>query len=158
MDIMVRNAESTDWATIAEFNRALAAETEDKALDWDTISAGVRKVLDDAGKGRYFIAEVEGRIVGATMITYEWSDWRDGWIWWIQSVYVHPDYRGHGVFSRLYRHIETTAAATGVRAVRLYVLDDNTQARAIYAKLGMHESGYRVLESAGTTYKDHEHA
>ena len=147
MDILIRNAEPTDWAAIAEFNRALAAETEDKELDWDTVAAGVRKVLGDMGKGRYFIAESGGRIVGMTMITYEWSDWRDGWIWWIQSVYVQPDFRGAGVFARLYRHIRAQAAESGVRAVRLYVLESNTRARAIYARLGMRESGYRVLES-----------
>jgi len=147
MDILIRNAEKTDWATIAEFNRALAAETEDKALDWDILGTGVRRLLEDAGKGRYFIAEVDGRIVGTTMITYEWSDWRDGWIWWIQSVYVHPDFRGRGVFSRLYRHVESLAAAEEVRAVRLYVLQSNQRARAAYLKLGMHESGYTVLEA-----------
>ena len=148
MDIMVRNAEATDWATIAEFNRALAAETEDKELDWETVANGVRRLLADASKGRYFIAETGGRIVGTTMITYEWSDWRDGWIWWIQSVYVHPEFRGQGFFARLYRHVVARAAAEGVRAVRLYVLRSNTRARAIYEKLGMHESGYTVLETA----------
>ena len=153
MDILIRNAEATDWATIAEFNRALAAETEDKELDWDILVAGVRRLLDDTAKGRYFIAEVEGRIVGTTMITYEWSDWRDGWIWWIQSVYVHPDFRGQKVFSRLYRHIETLAEAEAVRAVRLYVLTSNERARATYLKLGMHESGYTVLE-AGRPHAD----
>jgi ribosomal protein S18 acetylase RimI-like enzyme len=147
MDILLRNAEITDWATIAEFNRALAAETEEKSLDWETVASGVRKVLADEHKGRYFIAESEGRIVGMTMITYEWSDWRNGWIWWIQSVYVHPDFRGHGIFGRLYRHIVGEAADTEVRAVRLYVLNSNTNARAIYARLGMHESGYTVLET-----------
>ncbi|MFU8822420.1 MAG: GNAT family N-acetyltransferase [Gammaproteobacteria bacterium] len=148
MDVMVRNAEATDWATIAEFNRALAAETEDKALDWDTVANGVRRLLDDASKGRYFLAETAGRIVGTTMITYEWSDWRDGWIWWIQSVYVHPEFRGRGCFGRLYRHVVAQAADEGVRAVRLYVLRNNTRARAIYEKLGMQESGYTVLETA----------
>ena len=150
MDVMVRNAEATDWATIAEFNRALAAETEDKALDWDTVASGVRRLLADESKGRYFIAETGGRIIGTTMITYEWSDWRDGWIWWIQSVYVHPEFRGQGSFARLYRHVVAQAADEGVRAVRLYVLRNNTRARAIYEKLGMQESGYTVLEAAGS--------
>ena len=149
MDIRVRNAEATDWATLAEFNCALAIETERKTLALDTISKGVQRLLADPAKGRYFMAEVEGRIVGATMITYEWSDWRDGWIWWIQSVYVHPEFRGHGVFGRIFRHIERCAAEAEVRAVRLYVLDSNERARAIYAKLGMTESGYRVLELGG---------
>lgn len=147
MDILVRNAETTDWAAIAEFNRALAAETEDKILDWDTLCNGVRRLLADPAKGRYFIAEADGRIVGTTMITYEWSDWRDGWIWWIQSVYVHPDCRGQGVFTRLYRHVEALAAEGGVRAVRLYVLQSNSPARATYLALGMQESGYTVLEA-----------
>jgi ribosomal protein S18 acetylase RimI-like enzyme len=149
MDIQVRNAEATDWATLAEFKSALAIETEGKTLAWETISKGVQRLLADPAKGRYFMAEVDGRIVGATMITYEWSDWRDGWIWWIQSVYVHPDFRGRGVFGRLFRHIERAAAESAVRAVRLYVLDSNERARAIYAKLGMTESGYRVLELGG---------
>ena len=153
MDILVRNAEPTDWATIAEFNRALAAETEDKDLDWDILCTGVRRLLEDAAKGRYFIAEIDGRIVGTTMITYEWSDWRDGWIWWIQSVYVHPDCRGRGVFSRLYRHVAALAATEDVRAVRLYVLKSNERARATYLKLGMYESGYTVLE-AGAEHGD----
>ena len=148
MDILLRNAETSDWAAIAEFNRALAAETEDKALDWDVIASGVRRVLGDEGKGRYFVAEVAGRIVGMTMITYEWSDWRDGWIWWIQSVYVHPDFRGQGVFGRLYRHVMATAAGAGVGTVRLYVLGSNARARVIYEKLGMKETGYSVLETA----------
>jgi len=148
MDILLRNAETSDWAAIAEFNRALAAETEDKALDWDVIASGVRRVLGDEGKGRYFVAEVAGRIVGMTMITYEWSDWRDGWIWWIQSVYVHPDFRGQGVFGRLYRHVMATAAGAGVGTVRLYVLGSNAPARVIYEKLGMKETGYSVLETA----------
>jgi GNAT superfamily N-acetyltransferase len=153
MDVLIRNAEPTDWATIAEFNRALAAETEDKQLDWEVLSNGVRRLLADVGKGRYFMAEDAGRIVGTTMITYEWSDWRDGWIWWIQSVYVHPDYRGRGVFSRLYRHIEALAAELDIKAVRLYVLTSNTRARATYPALGMHESGYTVLE-AGEEHGD----
>ncbi len=152
MDILLRNAETTDWAAIAEFNRALATETEDKALDWDTICSGVRRVLEDELKGRYFVAETGGRIVGMTMITYEWSDWRDGWIWWIQSVYVHPDFRGQGVFGRLYRHVMATASDTGVGTVRLYVLGSNTRARAVYEKLGMKETGYAVLET--TTHPD----
>ncbi len=154
MDISIRSAEPTDWATIAEFNCQLAEETEDKKLDWDVISSGVRKVLGDVHRGRYFLAESEGRIVGTTMITYEWSDWRDGWIWWIQSVYVHPDFRGRGVFSGLYRHIEALAAETGdIRSIRLYVLKSNQRARATYAKLGMGETGYTVLE-AGEAHGD----
>ena len=150
MDILVRNAEATDWAAIAEFNRALAAETEAKTLDWDTLCNGVRRLLADPAKGRYFVAEADGRMVGTTMITYEW---RDGWIWWIQSVYVAPDCRGQGVFTRLYRHVEALAAEGGVRAVRLYVLQSNTRARATYLALGMHESGYTVLE-AGDEHGD----
>ena len=154
MDIRIRNAEPSDWAAIAEYNSRLATETEDKELDWDVLSEGVKKVLADISKGRYFVAEAEGRIVGTTMITYEWSDWRDGWIWWIQSVYVHPDFRGQGVFSRLYEHVGKAAEASGdVRAIRLYVLTSNERARKTYMKLGMAESGYTVLEAGD----DHGH-
>ena len=150
MDIRIRDAEPTDWAAIAEYNCRLATETEDKELDPDVIREGVKKVLGDVHKGRYFVAETDGRIVGTTMITYEWSDWRDGWIWWIQSVYVHPDFRGRGVFSRLYEHVGKAADASGdVRAIRLYVLTGNERARKTYTKLGMAESGYTVLEAGG---------
>ena len=147
MDILIRNAEPSDWAAIAEFNRALATETEGKTLEWETVAAGVRKVLVDGARGRYFVAESAGRIVGMTLITFEWSDWRDGWIWWVQSVYVHPDARGHKVFSRLYRHIQSLGASEKVRAMRLYVLRDNQRAHATYLKLGLRESGYTVLEA-----------
>jgi GNAT superfamily N-acetyltransferase len=148
MEIRVRDAEPTDWAVIAEFNQRLAEESEGKSLPWETLVSGVRTVLADAGRGRYFVAEVGGRIAGQTMITYEWSDWRNAWIWWIQSVYVHPDFRGHGVFSRLYRHIESArGAADDVCGLRLYVLQTNSRARAIYARLGMRPTGYEVLES-----------
>ena len=148
MDIQIRDAEPTDWAAIAEYNSRLATETEDKTLDWAVICEGVKKVLGDVHKGRYFVAEASGRIIGTTMITYEWSDWRDGWIWWIQSVYVHPDFRGRGVFSALYHHVERLARTSGdVRAIRLYVLTSNDKARRTYMKLGMAETGYTVLEA-----------
>src|SRR5262245_46547470 len=102
----VRRAEPSDAAAITEFNRLMALETEGKALDVAVLSSGVRAVLADPNKGRYFLAEDSGVVVGQLMITLEWSDWRDGWFWWIQSVYVRPEARRQGVFRSLYHHVE----------------------------------------------------
>jgi len=147
MDIVIREARPGDLETIVRFNAAMALETEHKTLDPDVVTSGVRRALADPGKGRYFLAEVDGRVVGQLMFTLEWSDWRDGWLWWIQSVYVDADWRGRGVFSRLYRHLADSAARTeDVRGLRLYVESDNARAQQVYRALGMHPAGYQVME------------
>ena len=144
----IRDASIDDAATIAEFNAALASESEDKSLDRSVLESGVRRLLRDPVRGRYFIAESGGRMVGQTLITYEWSDWRDGWLWWIQSVYVHPDHRRTGVFRRLYGHIEALAKNSGeVVGIRLYVERENARAQDTYRSLGMRHTGYRVMET-----------
>ncbi len=148
LHIEIGDATADDWRTIADFNAALAEESEDKTLDRTMLESGVRRLLEDANRGRYFLARHDGRVVGQTLITYEWSDWRDGWIWWIQSVYVHPQYRRQGVFASLYRHIETRARTDGdVVAIRLYVERENARAQKTYRSLGMSPTGYRVMES-----------
>src|SRR5262245_25103541 len=101
----VRPACPADAAVIAEYNLRLARETEHRTLDPAVLARGVARVLADPQRGRYFVAEEAGRVVGQLLLTYEWSDWRDGWIWWIQSVYVHADSRGAGVFRALYEHV-----------------------------------------------------
>ncbi|HEV8603733.1 MAG TPA: GNAT family N-acetyltransferase [Tepidisphaeraceae bacterium] len=142
----IRSATRDDASTIADFNIRLAMETENLALDPSTIFPGVRAVLQDPSKGQYFVAEIGGSVVGCLMITHEWSDWRNGDIWWIQSVYVHPDFRRRGVFSHLYRHVEKVAAAAGAVGLRLYMEEENSAAQTTYERLGMHLTPYRVLE------------
>jgi GNAT superfamily N-acetyltransferase len=148
MDCRVRDAQRGDAATIADYNTAMARETEGKALDPACVGPGVLALFDDPSRGRYWVAVVDGKIVGQLMVTYEWSDWRNGMIWWIQSVYVHPEWRRKGIFSALYRHVESLAsAAPGVIGLRLYVEDNNARAQQTYAALGMVRPGYLVMET-----------
>jgi ribosomal protein S18 acetylase RimI-like enzyme len=147
MQITIRDARIDDSGTIAEFNSRLAIESEGLFLNPSLISSGVVAVLSDGDKGRYWVAEVDGNVVGQLMVTYEWSDWRNGQIWWIQSVYVHEDFRREGVFSVLYRHVESLALQDPeVCGMRLYVEKDNDQAQETYLKLGMVMPGYLVME------------
>ena len=146
--ISLRDARPEDTDAIAAFNNAMAEETEGLSLDPHRIGPGVERVLADRSLGRYWVAEADGRIVGQIMVTYEWSDWRNGLIWWVQSVYVVPEFRRRGVFSALYRHVESLAAAEDhVCGVRLYVEADNRRARQTYAAMGMTETGYRIMET-----------
>jgi GNAT superfamily N-acetyltransferase len=143
----IRPATSLDVDTVCEFNVRLALETEGKTLDPAYLRPGVAAVLTDAEKGRYYLAEVDGRVVGQVAITFEWSDWRNGWFWWIQSVYVHADARRMGVFRSLYAHVEAEArAAADVIGIRLYVEDENESAHKTYDKLGLKATTYRVRE------------
>ena len=147
-EIEVREATRADAPTIAEFNSAIARETEDKTLDAAVVGPGVATLLADPSKGRYWVAESGGQIVGQLMVTYEWSDWRNGTIWWIQSVYVHPDWRRRGIFSTLYRHVESLVAEEPAAVgLRLYVEQQNERAQQTYRALGMVTPGYVVMES-----------
>jgi ribosomal protein S18 acetylase RimI-like enzyme len=148
MKAVVRSAEAGDLEFIARGNAAMALETEHKALDEQTVRQGVSAALENPAHGRYFVAELEGRVVGQLMVTYEWSDWRNGAFWWIQSVYVLPEARRHGVFSALYQHVERLAKSTpGVCGLRLYVEHANERAQATYRRCGMVDAGYRVMEA-----------
>ena len=148
MPVTVRPATSGDVAVITEFNRRLAEETEDKALDEAVVRAGVAAALaDPAAKGPYFVAEDGGAVVGQVQITYEWSDWRNGWFWWIQGVYVRHEARGRGVFRALYGHVVSLARADpSVIGLRLYVETDNTPAQQTYERLGMVKMPYYLYE------------
>ena len=147
MRIAIRPARPSDHETIVDFNARLAAETEDRALDPATLRAGVGRVLAEPALGRYFIAERAGAVAGQLMITYEWSDWRNGLFWWLQSVYVPAAQRRQGVFRALYRHVETAARAEpGCCGLRLYVDERNQAAQDVYRALGMVPAGYRMLE------------
>lgn len=148
MKYEIRRARPDDAATIAAFNDGIARETEHRSLDPAVINPGVADILGDATKGQYWVAEQDGAIVGQIMVTYEWSDWRNGTMWWIQSVYVHPDHRRHGVFSSLYRHVESLARqAPRVCGLRLYVEEQNVRAQSTYESLGMVKPGYVVMQT-----------
>ena len=143
----IRAGRREDAAIIAEYNQRIALETEDKELDADTVSRGVEQGLRQPEKCRYFVAESGNQVVGQAMVTYEWSDWRNGDLWWIQSVYVHPDHRRQGIFKKLYQHIEFLARKDSkVRGLRLYVEEKNATGQAVYKKLGMSHAGYHVYE------------
>lgn len=147
MIITIRQATIADAPVIARFNSLMAAETENKMLDQALLQKGVEAILSDPSKGLYFLAEADGAVVGQTMITYEWSDWRNGTFWWIQSVYVTQEGRGKGVFKSLYEYILSLARSqTNVCGLRLYVEENNTRARQTYERLGMKESHYRMYE------------
>jgi GNAT superfamily N-acetyltransferase len=147
VSLTIRRATPADAAVVCEFNAALARESEGKELDPTTLAAGVRAALADPAKGVYAVAERGGEVVGQMMLTYEWSDWRNGWFWWVQSVYVRADARRSGVFRALYRAVHTQAAADpAVIGLRLYVERENAHARATYAALGMGETTYGLME------------
>lgn len=143
----VRLATPDDVETIVEFNASLATETEGRTLDRKILRRGVEALLADATKGTYYVAVDGPTAVGQLMVTYEWSDWRNGMFWWIQSVYVRPDNRGKGIFSLLYGHIVAEARRRGgIAGLRLYVDHHNTRAQHTYTKLGMKKSEYEMFE------------
>lgn len=143
----IRDARPDDLAIIVEFNEALAHETESKTLDRAVVTAGVRRALADPDLLRYWVAEQDGRVIGQSAVTREWSDWRNGWLWWFQSVYVHADYRGRGVFRDLHQYIrEAARAEPDVIGLRLYVEETNEPAQRTYHSLGLRPGGYHVYE------------
>ena len=149
MEISVQRADLAHAGIIAEFNQQMAMETESKALPDDTILTGVSTALGDNSLGFYLVAleTGTGAVVGCLAITYEWSDWRNGLFWWIQSVYVAADYRQQGVFRKMYRTVKELAASDKqVCGIRLYVERENTPAMNTYVKLGMIETHYRLME------------
>jgi len=163
MTISIRAARSDDADFLAAGNIAMALEAEHKRLEPATVARGVRAVLDDPAHGRYFVAERDSRPVGQLMITYEWSDWRNGRFWWIQSVYVLPQARRGGVFRALFRHLEELAKADpGVCGIRLYVERENARAQATYRHCGLEDAGYVLMEvdysGAVRTAKGSDHA
>jgi GNAT superfamily N-acetyltransferase len=146
-NIIIREGRSEDAAIISEYNRQMALETESKILDPQILKNGVTRGLNQPDLCRYFVALVEVQVVGQAMITFEWSDWRDGELWWLQSVYVHPEYRRRGIFRHLFSHIEQLARKSDqVRGLRLYVEEDNSAGMDVYRRLGMEHAGYHVFE------------
>lgn len=145
-ELEIRRATLADAPTVVRFNEALAVESEGKHLDPAVLEPGVRAVLADPHKGFYTVAEVAGQVVGQILITFEWSDWRNGWYWWIQSVYVHADYRRQGVFRAIYSHLREQAEADpSIIGFRLYVEHENHRAQATYRSLGLTEEPYGLM-------------
>jgi len=146
--VSIRPARTEDAEVIADFNARLAADTEDLVLDRARLLAGVRAVLADPAKGFYAMAERAGATVGQLLVTREWSDWRNGDFWWIQSVFVVPEARGAGVFRSLYEHVDRLARERGdVCGLRLYVERHNERAQRTYARLGMQRTVYDMFET-----------
>jgi len=148
----IRRAKLADAAIIADFNARMAWETERRRLKLKTVRAGVRNLLKAPSKGRYFVAEIERKgkttIVGQLLITYEWSDWRNGNFWWIQSVYVPKEFRGQGIFRALFDHVNKLARSRkDVCGLRLYVEEQNASAQRTYERLGMNLTHYKMFET-----------
>ena len=143
----IRLAQREDVASLVEFNQAMALETEGKKLKPELLHSGVNSVFDDSKKGFYVVAENAGKIIGGLMITYEWSDWRNAWFWWIQSVYILPEYRGRRIYRMLYEFVKNKAAESkDVCGFRLYVEKENERAQKVYEKTGMESSHYLMYE------------
>ncbi|MDB6027808.1 MAG: acetyltransferase [Verrucomicrobiales bacterium] len=145
--VICRIAKKADAPTLIGFNVALAAETEDKKLDAAILSPGVERLFNLPQYGFYIVAECDGSIAGSLLITYEWSDWRNGLFWWIQSVYVAPEFRRRGVYRALHSFARELASRDDdVRGLRLYVESENTGAHRAYEQLGMEETSYKFFE------------
>lgn len=143
----IARATSSDLKALVDFNQAMAEETEGKRLERTTLTHGVKRVLDDDDKGFYVVARVDGLVVGQLMVTFEWSDWRNGTFWWIQSVYVAPHARGQGVYRALHDAVRQLALDDGhVCGLRLYVERENTGAQETYRQVGMRASHYLMFE------------
>jgi GNAT superfamily N-acetyltransferase len=145
--LRIRAAAVTDAPIITEFNILLARQTEARELDPNRVAAGVQALLADPAKGTYYVAEYEGRVVGQLLVTLEWSDWRNGWFWWIQSLYVAEAQRGRGVFRTLFHHLRQLAGKrSDICGLRLYVEHENQRARSTYERLGMERTSYHIYE------------
>ena len=146
--IVIRDAQPDDCDVIVRFNAEMALETEDLELDRSILSTAIAALLDDKEKGMYFMAEIDGQIVGQSMVTTEWSDWRNGLFWWIQSVFVEPAYRRCGIYRRMYAYVKKLAGCEPqVCGFRLYVEKDNRRAQKTYLALGMKQSPYFFFEA-----------
>lgn len=145
--MIARKALPEEAQQIISFQIAMALETENIILDPETVTHGVKAVYADPSKGNYFIAEENGQVIASLLTTYEWSDWRNGTILWLQSVYVMPEFRRKGIYKALYRHIRTMVEQDhNLKGIRLYADKGNTIAQKVYEKLGMTADHYQLYE------------
>jgi ribosomal protein S18 acetylase RimI-like enzyme len=145
--MIVREATPDDARTIATFQLAMASETEQLMLDPEVVDKGVRAVFDDPGKGNYYVTEIKGEVIGSLMTTFEWSDWRNGTVLWIQSVYILPQFRRKGAYRKMYLFLqEKVLSDQSLRGIRLYVDKSNSRAQTTYLDLGMNADHYQTFE------------
>ena len=150
-NLLIRRATLTDAPSIIAFNQGIARETEDRELPSEVLALGVQGLLSHPERGFYLVAEFDGQVIACLMVTYEWSDWRNGMLWWIQSVYVQAEHRRKGIYKRLYEFVqqlaeEERAKGEQICGFRLYVEQDNAIAQATYSNLGMTQTPYRIFE------------
>lgn len=148
--ISTRKAVLSDAKILSDFNCAMALETENKTLDANVVLRGVKRMINEPQRGFYLLLEIDNKVQASLMITYEWSDWRDADFWWIQSVYVAPEARRQGHYSRLYNEIKRMAKDANVCGIRLYAETQNHSAQTTYTTLGMHECEYTMFEESFT--------
>jgi len=144
--ITVRKAIPSDASSIIDFQLKMAWETEELKLDPETIKKGVNAVFENNSRGQYYVAEEDGNLIASLLITNEWSDWRNRNVWWLQSVYVLPEYRRRGVFRLMYNHIRLLAEKNDIAGLRLYVETKNSAAKKTYESLGMSSEHYSFYE------------
>ena len=153
--VIYRAAQDLDQNAIVTFQMAMALETENLKLDLGACTQGVRALFENPHRGKYYVAERGDAVIGSILIIPEWSDWRNGEVWWIHSVYLIPEERGNKIFSSFYKFIQTLALSDkGIRGLRLYVDKTNLNAQAVYKKLGMSNHHYDLYEWMATTAPD----
>lgn len=148
--VTLRKAEIIDAQILADFNCAMALETENKTLDANVVLSGVQRMISEPQRGFYVVLIINNKVQASLMITFEWSDWRDADFWWIQSVYVAPEARRQGHYSRLYNEVKRMAIEADVCGIRLYAERQNHSAQSTYTSLGMHECEYTMFEESFT--------
>lgn len=146
IDCIITRGEACDIDSIVQFQADMAMESEGCLLDRGKVAKGVAAAMLDESKGMYWVAKFDGKTIGSLMITREWSDWNNEWYWWIQSVYVAPEYRRQGVYKAMYMKVKDAAKGSNVSQIRLYADRSNLSAQKVYKSLGMHESHYLMFE------------
>ena len=146
LDLTITQGKASDIDTIVRFQADMAMESEGTMLDMDRLTLGVSSAINDEQKGIYLVARANDTPIGSLMLTREWSDWNNQWYWWIQSVYVMPEYRKKGVYKAMYATLKDIAQENGVSQIRLYADKTNLSAQQVYQRLGMRESHYLMFE------------